>query len=77
MEDMILFEPEGEKNIHTTTDRPLGRPPAAIAAGVQFTEVTSSRCSSRRWRAVCDGDNSTSAYGPRLRGRYGDGIGDR
>lgn len=37
MEDMVLFEPEGEKNIHT--DDALARAaglPAAIAAGVQF-----------------------------------------
>lgn len=37
MEDMLLFEPEGEKNIHTDDDvaRAAGLP-AAIAAGVQF-----------------------------------------
>ena len=37
MEDMILFEPEGERNIHTDDDvaRAAGLP-AAIAAGVQF-----------------------------------------
>lgn len=37
MEDMALFEPEGEKNIHTDdeTARAAGLP-AAIAAGVQF-----------------------------------------
>ena len=37
MEDMVLFEPEGEKNIHTDDDvaRAAGLP-AAIAAGVQF-----------------------------------------
>jgi 3-hydroxybutyryl-CoA dehydratase len=37
MEDMILFEPEGEKNIHTDDEvaRAAGLP-AAIAAGVQF-----------------------------------------
>jgi acyl dehydratase len=37
MEDMVLFEPEGEKNIHTDdeTARAAGLP-AAIAAGVQF-----------------------------------------
>jgi 3-hydroxybutyryl-CoA dehydratase len=37
MEDMILFEPEDEKNIHTDDDtaRAAGLP-AAIAAGVQF-----------------------------------------
>jgi len=37
MEDMVLFEPEGEHNIHT--DDALARSaglPAAIAAGVQF-----------------------------------------
>jgi 3-hydroxybutyryl-CoA dehydratase len=37
MEDMILFEPEDEKNIHT--DDGIARAaglPAAIAAGVQF-----------------------------------------
>ena len=37
LEDMILFEPEGEKNIHTDDEvaRAAGLP-AAIAAGVQF-----------------------------------------
>lgn len=37
MEDMILFEPAGERNIHTDDDlaRAAGLP-AAIAAGVQF-----------------------------------------
>jgi 3-hydroxybutyryl-CoA dehydratase len=37
MHDMILFEPEGERNIHTDdeTARAAGLP-AAIAAGVQF-----------------------------------------
>lgn len=37
MDDMILFEPEGEKNIHTddSVARAAGLP-AAIAAGVQF-----------------------------------------
>ena len=37
MEDMALFEPEGEKNIHTDDEvaRAAGLP-AAIAAGVQF-----------------------------------------
>lgn len=37
MEDMILFEPEGERNIHTDDEvaRAAGLP-AAIAAGVQF-----------------------------------------
>jgi 3-hydroxybutyryl-CoA dehydratase len=37
MEDMVLFEPEGEKNIHTDDEvaRAAGLP-AAIAAGVQF-----------------------------------------
>lgn len=37
MDDMILFEPEGEKNIHTddAVARAAGLP-AAIAAGVQF-----------------------------------------
>ena len=37
MEDMMLFEPEGEKNIHTDDEvaRAAGLP-AAIAAGVQF-----------------------------------------
>ena len=37
MEDMILFEPEGEQNIHTNdaVARAAGLP-AAIAAGVQF-----------------------------------------
>ncbi len=37
MEDMVLFEPEGEKNIHTddAVARAAGLP-AAIAAGVQF-----------------------------------------
>ena len=36
-EDMVLFEPEGEKNIHTDDEvaRAAGLP-AAIAAGVQF-----------------------------------------
>src|SRR3990170_55524 len=37
MDDMVLFEPEGEKNIHTddAVARAAGLP-AAIAAGVQF-----------------------------------------
>jgi 3-hydroxybutyryl-CoA dehydratase len=37
MDDMVLFEPEGEVNIHTddATARTAGLP-AAIAAGVQF-----------------------------------------
>ena len=37
LEDMLLFEPEGEKNIHTDDEvaRAAGLP-AAIAAGVQF-----------------------------------------
>lgn len=37
LEDMVLFEPEGEKNIHTDGEvaRAAGLP-AAIAAGVQF-----------------------------------------
>ena len=37
MEEMILFEPEGEENIHTDDEvaRAAGLP-AAIAAGVQF-----------------------------------------
>lgn len=37
LEDMFLFEPEGEKNIHTDDEvaRAAGLP-AAIAAGVQF-----------------------------------------
>jgi len=37
LEDMVLFEPEGEKNIHTDDEvaRAAGLP-AAIAAGVQF-----------------------------------------
>jgi 3-hydroxybutyryl-CoA dehydratase len=37
MDDMVLFEPEGEKNIHTDDEvaRAAGLP-AAIAAGVQF-----------------------------------------
>jgi len=37
MEDMLLFEPPGEKNIHTDDEvaRAAGLP-AAIAAGVQF-----------------------------------------
>lgn len=37
MEDMILFEPQGEDNIHTNDEvaRSAGLP-AAIAAGVQF-----------------------------------------
>ena len=37
MEEMVLFEPEGEKNIHTDDEvaRAAGLP-AAIAAGVQF-----------------------------------------
>ena len=37
MEDMVLFEPEGERNIHTDDGvaRAAGLP-AAIAAGVQF-----------------------------------------
>jgi acyl dehydratase len=37
MEDMVLFEPEGDANIHTDDDvaRAAGLP-AAIAAGVQF-----------------------------------------
>src|SRR3970282_1793481 len=37
LEDMLLFEPEGEKNIHTDDGvaRSAGLP-AAIAAGVQF-----------------------------------------
>ena len=37
MEDIALFEPEGEKNIHTDDEvaRAAGLP-AAIAAGVQF-----------------------------------------
>ena len=37
MEDMVLFEPEGERNIHTDDEaaRVAGLP-AAIAAGVQF-----------------------------------------
>lgn len=37
MEDMTLFEPEGERNIHTDDEvaRAAGLP-AAIAAGVQF-----------------------------------------
>ncbi len=37
MKDMLLFEPPGEKNIHTDDDvaRAAGLP-AAIAAGVQF-----------------------------------------
>ena len=37
MEDMILFEPEGDKNIHTDDEvaRAAGLP-GAIAAGVQF-----------------------------------------
>jgi acyl dehydratase len=37
MEDMVLFEPEDEKNIHTDDEvaRAAGLP-AAIAAGVQF-----------------------------------------
>lgn len=37
MDDMVLFEPEGERNIHT--DDSIARAaglPAAIAAGVQF-----------------------------------------
>jgi acyl dehydratase len=37
MEDMVLFEPEGEKNIHTDDEVARGAGlPAAIAAGVQF-----------------------------------------
>jgi acyl dehydratase len=37
LEDMVLFEPEGEKNLHTDDEiaRAAGLP-AAIAAGVQF-----------------------------------------
>ena len=37
LQDMVLFEPEGEKNIHTDDEvaRAAGLP-AAIAAGVQF-----------------------------------------
>ncbi len=37
LEDMVTFEPEGEKNIHTDDEvaRAAGLP-AAIAAGVQF-----------------------------------------
>ena len=37
LDDMVLFEPEGEKNIHTDDEvaRAAGLP-AAIAAGVQF-----------------------------------------
>lgn len=37
LEDMVLFEPEGEKNIHTDDEiaRAAGLP-TAIAAGVQF-----------------------------------------
>lgn len=37
MEDMILFEPEGDKNIHTDDEvAQAAGLPAAIAAGVQF-----------------------------------------